>query len=501
LQLASIGEMHTTSADDAASPLFRQATVAPWYSVLPYVAGGFTYAIVMTLGSSFANDLYGNWRQVVVQVSVYFWPGVVAALIVAPDDIRSRTRIVGCYLGILLLVTLLVIQPNQALTVLALPTVWVGLNIAPTLLLPAFLWRRVHAVGPAVLILLVTLTFGVQSLLWLYVSSPYFQHAVVTVASAAGLSAGLTVIALVVVGALLCVAVFGWPILRGLGRTYAHKLFSDKMLTIDTLFIVFAFFQGVAFAFQAFWSASWGLLAFFGYKTTTVLSFRVMRRSGSSGPTLLLLRVFRLGYRSEILLETLRRHWQLIGSMYMIGGPDLIASTIEPYRFLTFLSGNIAKLFVASPDDLKERLARLDHTSDPDGRYRINEFFCHIDNWQATMEALALRSDAVLMDLRGFSPANKGCEFEIGALLNTLDLRRVLLAVDSSTDQHYLQNTLHRLWMTTRGDSVNLKLTAPTIRIFHISDHPARDIALLLHTLLTMPVADTTHVGAPSRVA
>ena len=55
---------------------------------------------------------------------------------------------------------------------------------------------------------------------------------------------------------------------------------------------------------------------------------------------------------------------------------------------------------------------------DPDGRYRIKEFFCYNDTWQMTMERLAAASDAVLMDLRSFSRVNQGCIFELGRLLD-----------------------------------------------------------------------------------
>jgi hypothetical protein len=98
----------------------------------------------------------------------------------------------------------------------------------------------------------------------------------------------------------------------------------------------------------------------------------------------------------------------------MIAGPDLVTSTVEPNEFLEFVSGRLGRQFVRDANDLETRAKATDTARDPDGRYRISEFFCRNDTWQMTMERLAKTSDAVLMDLRSFSPANQGCIFELG---------------------------------------------------------------------------------------
>ena len=71
------------------------------------------------------------------------------------------------------------------------------------------------------------------------------------------------------------------------------------------------------------------------------------------------------------------------------------------------------------------------------------------------MRRLALASDAVLMDLRSFSPSNQGCRFELGSLLDSVDLRRVIVLVDAHTDLGHLAATLHELWSRAHPDSPN----------------------------------------------
>ena len=175
--------------------------------------------------------------------------------------------------------------------------------------------------------------------------------------------------------------------------------------------------------------------------------------------------MFALGRRSEALFDVLRAHWLRIGSMSLIAGPDLITSTFEPHELLRFIGGDTERGFVTGEEDLNRRLAQLDTRPDPDGRFRVDEFFCLANTWQATMRALAARSDAVLMDLRGFTQANQGCLFEIGELLNLVDLQRVVLVVDESTDRHFLSWALRDRWSRLSADSVNRNDPAPEVCI------------------------------------
>ena len=45
-------------------------------------------------------------------------------------------------------------------------------------------------------------------------------------------------------------------------------------------------------------------------------------------------------------------------------------------------------------EDLEARLRAVERGPDPDGRYRVNEFFCYADTWQQTMTKLAAHADA-----------------------------------------------------------------------------------------------------------
>ena len=81
------------------------------------------------------------------------------------------------------------------------------------------------------------------------------------------------------------------------------------------------------------------------------------------------------------------------------------------------------------------RLAGFDLERDADGRFRVNECYCHDTTWQDALHALVLRSDVVLMDLRSFQAHNAGCRYELGTLAQTPRALRVIVLTDGQTDR------------------------------------------------------------------
>lgn len=148
--------------------------------------------------------------------------------------------------------------------------------------------------------------------------------------------------------------------------------------------LIFVVVQSIDLAFNgAVWMLT-GLVAFAGYKLASIFGFRraVLGERPSASQTLLLLRVFALGRRSEKLFDTLRKHWQYVGSILMIAGPDLVTTTVEPHEFLDFIRGRVGRQFITDAKDVERRISAVDKVPDPDGRYRIAEFFCSCNGLQ-----------------------------------------------------------------------------------------------------------------------
>ena len=81
------------------------------------------------------------------------------------------------------------------------------------------------------------------------------------------------------------------------------------------------------------------------------------------------------------------------------------------------------------------RLDAFDMAPDADGRYRVNECYCHDTTWQDALQGLVRRSDVVLMDLRGFQAHNAGCGYELQTLAQAARALRVVVLADGQTDR------------------------------------------------------------------
>jgi len=259
------------------------------------------------------------------------------------------------------------------------------------------------------------------------------------VLSGPGFDAGTVVLA-------LPVGVLAWWRLKALARGYEAKRFSDAQLLAHSWWLVV-----VAGHTLTMVSVHPGMVSLLQILAVSILAYFLLpfllgqalqwAQGGAERPprrTLLLLRVFGDTRRTEALFERIASRWQRFGPVTMIGAPDVVAGTVDPGDVLRFAAGNIDASFVTSQDDLSRRLATMDVEPDRDGRFRINEFCCHDDTWQATVVALIERADAVVMDLRGFSAERHGCEFELKELAARLGAGRGVLIVDASTDRSLL---------------------------------------------------------------
>jgi hypothetical protein len=472
LSFVSLG----SAANGAASPM-----PSPWRAARGHALAVAAYAAVMTVAHLVAigETAFAPLRIATV-FWIYAWPVVLAVNLIAAADRGTALRVVVAYFAVFLLLVGLAVTQSPDFTVQQGLGFWLIINGSPTVLLYALLARRIRAVGPMVLGFALLGMLGAVAIQTLVGASDASMRAAVGVGGAFGLG-GVGVFWLTPLLGFLLFGAGAWIALKWLGRSYAARRLSDEMLTLDALMLPFAIVQPMMLAFEHWgWYAS-GFVAFVVYRFLAAVVRR--RLPGPARPrTLLLLRVFALGERSARLFDALRRHWLRGGSIAMIAGPDLVNSAVEPDEFLGFLSGGLGRRFVSGDADLERRIAAVDRRPDPDGRFRVAEFFCRDDTWQATMQRLVRESDAVLMDLRSFSQSNQGCVYELGRLLDAIDLRRVVFVIDRTTDRVFLERELSRLWTTVAADSPNRLAQAPAARMFEVSGPSAAETrALIAH--------------------
>ena len=455
---------------------------------LVHLLAGLAYAFVLTtawMQFTWEDGGFVPTRFLLV-FACHAWPAVLAVGLVTAGTRRQRLTLGLAYLLIVLALAAWALARNPALPALELARLWASINLPPTVLLLAFLHRRIRAVGPLVLAFMLVAVIGAEAAVRLAGQSEATMRLAVGAGGALGLDGTQTFWALLLAGAAVA-ALLGRLVLKWLGRRHVARRSSDQILTLEAMWLLFAVVQSVGFAFEGLaWLAA-GPLAFLAWKLTTVAGFRLagLERAQGPAPGLLLLRVFALGARSERLFDAFGKRWLRIGHIDMIAGPDLATTAVEPHEFLDFVGGRLSRAFVRDETDLARRHPARALGPDPDGRHRVNEFFCHDDTWRPTMLCLARAADAVLMDLRGFSPQNEGCRYELQQLLDHVALERVVVLVGRDTDRGFLERTLAALWQSSRAGSPNRDNPHPLLRM--VEERGDDTAARLVEALLEAP--------------
>ena len=466
------GQLRLTVVDAssgiAEGPLLRRARSSPWRAGVVYGAGGFAFAAIMAFCFLRSSNTEFLPLRYLILFWVYTWPLVLTLSLVASTQLRTRLLLLAAHTAVFAILGAIGLARSPDSSVWQLAVLWLSTNLPPTLLLLVFLIRTVRAVGPLVVTFMVMALTGSNLLLSVLDRHQGVLRSVAEVGFSLGLGGTGVFWALILIGFLLF-AVLGWFALQWIRRRYLAKGMNDQSLILDALWLLFGISYSIGLAFEgAVWVLS-GLVAFVAYKTAVLAGFRMVKGTGATGQGahLLVLRVFSLGRRSEELFDGVTRHWRYLGDVRLIAGPDLAMATVEPHEFLDFVSGRLDRQFIDGPEALTRRLGELDTRPDFDGRFRVNDFFCHDDTWQMTLARLVGTSDVVLMDLRGFSPRNAGCAYELHELVATAPLERVVIAMDATTDAAFLEQTLREAWQAMPGDSPNRPANVP-VRIVRL---------------------------------
>ncbi len=230
----------------------------------------------------------------------------------------------------------------------------------------------------------------------------------------------------------------GLGLLGRLTQAYEDKAFSESQLQMGLWFVIVALVLAtdttpdddeVMFSRWSLGIALAAILAVLAY----VRALR-LQRDWAQPQAMLLLRVFSSHRGTTQLLDDVTHRWSFIGPIHLVAGPDLARQYLEPHELLLFLRRRVREQFILSHEDLSRRLNQLEDTADPDGRFRINEFFCQDDTWQLTVDRLVERAPVILLDLRGFNSARAGTAFEVALLARKGALGRTVFLQDRHTD-------------------------------------------------------------------
>ncbi len=409
-------------------------------------------------------------RRTLVALVVLAWPIVPTIFLVATGNRRFR------WLGApLYLVALVAVAGGDTPKALLF---WLLVMGAPTVLALLIAAPRFRGVAPFAfsLVALMTAASNLAVFLagWLLFEAGWTNPAIGTPLRLVALAAG---------------AALGLVPLVWAARRYRRKRTSDLALLIDGWFLFLTGWLALMTAHDVGWRALWFVLAYLVYRAVLWFGFKMTRASRDADHRLLLLRVFRQREASTRLLRRLELDWRQIGSLQMIMAPDLASATLEPHDVLDFLTLRLGRKFIADEADLTMRLAEADHLPDPDGRFRVNEFFCRADTWKSALQRL-VEEGPIVMDLRSFGPTNAGCRYELGTLLDVVPTRRFVLIGPGDPSDSFLTETLRELWEDLSPASPNRAPDTAPIRILRNTESGEVPIDSLMGLLAAAALAD-----------
>jgi hypothetical protein len=388
------------------------------------------------------------------------WPIVLTSIYILGWSRRIRWRQIVLYTLIYVAVMLFAVVVSPKLTLQQVLLLWLLLNGPPTVLTLAFLNTRVRSIGPIVFAFLLGACAGAWILLLPTVLDPLLERwgtHLLWLGSAA-------LVYLPPLIGFIIMLIPGAFFIRWILRRYVAHRTSDQALTLDSMLLVF-FASHVLEAIQSTKFLPWAIAALPVFAAAKAIGLRRLRTPKRPAMSLLVIRVFALGRRSARLFDPVSLLWRHVGEVRVIAGTDLANTTVQPHSFLNFVTRRLASRFINSAEALEAAARDLGSMPDPDGRFRIKEFFCYDDTWRATLNRLARVSDVVLADMRGFTRAQAGCEYELRELPNLVPLSRMILLTDEHTDLAHLHRVLEGSLGQLRPDSPNFADQRFSVRV------------------------------------
>ncbi len=378
---ATLHDLPLSSIGAQAAVLFGGLMSRPRHAALVYTIAGCAYGVVMAAARLVSAGMEILPLRFLTLSWVFAWPVVLTVAIVATTSRRAKVALATVYFIGLFTLGGIAMQTSPDLTWTQVALLWTLSDLPSTAILLTYLSRRVRAVGPLVLVFMCSLA-GSNVVLSVAGSDDSYLRSIVGVAGAVGLGGTGAFVATLGVGFVIFAGV-GWVALFWIKRRYQAKQISDESITVDAIWLLFAVTHSIDLVFE---HPLWILDRRGG-----------IRRLQDVRAT----RILVAGWPGRRVGE----------------GPD-------------------------GPQALDRRMSERDVGPDRDRRFRVNDYFCYDDTWKMVLLRLVHESDAVLMDLRGFSRSNAGCVFEIQELARLVPLVRVVFIVDGRTDEQLLAETL-----------------------------------------------------------
>jgi hypothetical protein len=161
---------------------------------------------------------------------------------------------------------------------------------------------------------------------------------------------------------------------------------------------------------------------------------------------------------------SLLRRLAHVGPVYLLrGGGALIDDLIHAPR-MAF--GKIDRFIEESEAEVLQRMATFrGRNRNFLGDYRTFSMICGDGVWKFAFSRLLERTKVVVIDLSDFTPGHAGIEYELGFVLDSVALARVIFVAGPQTDRAVFDATVHRLWATLPETSPNYSADQATMHL------------------------------------
>lgn len=172
---------------------------------------------------------------------------------------------------------------------------------------------------------------------------------------------------------------------------------------------------------------------------------------------------------------------ETIGAMFALFTVLLI---IAAFIYIAKATKSMSNKFMHTEAELKERLVQLDQWSIKyDNTFKEFPVMCYDNTWKAGVNVLVHEASVIMMDLRGFSEKNKGCEFEIDFILNHVAVNRIVF-ICSKDALDLVRKTITERWASLAVNSPNHEIEAPKAALFITEKENSKELQGILDLLL-----------------
>ncbi len=268
-----------------------------------------------------------------------------------------------------------------------------------------------------------------------------------------------------------------------------------------------------------------GFVMLFGAIFHVFMILRVRKKARQrDNLKLLILRVFLINKTSLFTFSKLAKFWKHFGSYFTVSDPSfyrtywkgkfrnkfpvfiimlfLVYTQIEnssetsPFApfvallifgaiiFVIYSIGRMKLNFISNETALDKDLKQLDKWPVKlDNTFKEKPMSCYDNTWMMTVNKLVNTVDVVLMDLRGFSEKNKGCEFEVNLLLNTIKLEKILF-IGYPDAIPLIKSVIEKKFQTLDQDSPNIGVSLSVATLFTVNKENTKETQHIMDVLI-----------------